>query len=99
MLDDANARKFITKNESVILKAIADVKQINVAKAMGKDHSSYVSTFLSGKSNISFEEMLAMFDEAGLAVHRITEEAVIVPEKEYKDMMCYAKRYWAGREC
>lgn len=99
MPDDANARKFVTKNESVILKAIAGVTQGRIAKAMGHDHASYVSTFLSGKTNISFDEMIAMLDEAGLAVHRVTEESVIVPVKEWKDTMCYAKRYWTERTC
>ena len=99
MTDDTNARKFVTKNESVLLKAIAEVTQTRIAKAMGKDHPSYVSTFLSGKSNMSFEEILILLDECGVAVHRVPDNAVIVPEKEWQDTFAYAKRYWAESEC
>lgn len=98
MAEEQFARKFVTKNESVILKAIGDAKQVNVAAGMGKNYASYVSTFLSGSQNISFTEMLGLLDAAGLSVHRCTEDAVIVPAEEWKQTLCYAKRYWNGRD-
>ena len=98
MAEPETARKFITKNESVIVKAIADVTQQKAAEAMGKSYASYVSTFLSGDQKITFVEMLGLLDGAGLAVHRCSDDSVIVPSEDWRGMVRLAKKYMEGLE-
>lgn len=81
-----NTRKFVQKNSSVILRAIADVTQSVVGEAMGGKHASYVSQFLKGDQKISFDEMIAMLDICGLALHRISEDDIIVSLSKYRCM-------------
>lgn len=98
-MDDANnARKFIVKNESVILRAVSDTTQAKVGESMGHA-AGYVSNFLKGDQKVSFPEVLALLDACGLVVHRCTDDAVIVPADDWKSTLNYAKRYWADRKC
>ncbi|MFZ2982003.1 MAG: hypothetical protein WA085_13305 [Sphingobium sp.] len=97
MPNNETARKFVAKNESVILRAIADATQGKVAEAMGDHKSSYVSTFLSGTQKISFEEMLALLDAAGLVLYRGTDDLVIVEIDDWSSTVKYAKKYWQER--
>lgn len=98
MPNNETTRKFVAKNESVILRAVADAKQSNVAEAMGGHNASYVSTFLSGTQKITFEEMLALLEATGLVVFRGADDLLIVEVEEWASTIKYAKRYWQERD-
>jgi hypothetical protein len=88
----ANARKFVAKNESVLLRAIADTKQTTVGDAIGHD-SSYVSNFLNGKQKFTLQEVLAMLEACNLAIHRLSEDDMIVSREDWKMYLTLAKRH------
>lgn len=85
-------RQFVAKNQSVILRAVADVTQARCGEAMGHD-AGYVSRFFKGEQKISADEVLALLDAAGLAVHRISETDLIVTRDDWARMVWMAKRY------
>jgi hypothetical protein len=101
MTESAMTRTFVQKNQTVLLRAVADATQAKVAEAMGGHQSSYVSRFLNcdkaGKDcqKISLDEMLAMLDVCGLALHRMGDADVIVAREEWDAMVVLAKKYMA----
>lgn len=92
-----NARKFVAKNEAVLLRAIADVKQTTVGDAIGHD-SSYVSNFLKGTQKFTLAEVLAMLDACGVALHRMSESEVLVSRDDLATYIKLAKRHMAAIE-
>lgn len=92
-----NARKFVAKNESVLLRAVADTKQTTIADAIGHD-SSYVSNFLKGTQKLTLSEVLAMLDVCGMALHRMSESEVLVPRDDLATYIKLAKRHMAAIE-
>lgn len=87
-----NTRQFVQKNQSVILRAVADVTQAKVGAAMGHD-AGYVSRFLKGEQKISADEMLAMLEACGLAVHRMSDEDMVVSREDLTIYITLAKRH------
>lgn len=87
-----NTRQFVQKNQSVILRAVADVTQAKVGAAMGHD-AGYVSRFLKGEQKISADEMLAMLESCGLAVHRMSDEDMVVSREDLAIYITLAKRH------
>lgn len=92
-----NARKFVEKNEAVLLRAIADTKQTTVGDAIGHD-SSYVSNFLKGTQKFTLSEVLAMLDACGVALHRMSEDDMIVSRDDWKMYLTLAKRHMESVE-
>ena len=93
MSEPAKTRKFIAKNEAVILRAISDTTQTKVAEAIGHD-AGYVSRFLSGTQKCSFHEVLTILEVSGCAVHRLSDDDVVVGREDY-DWMALAVRKYA----
>lgn len=94
MTEDTSPRKFITKNETVILRAISDATQARVADAMGGKQASHVSRFLSGEQKFSWEEVLILLDVTGVACHRVSEKCLIVPQSDWAERTKFSKLYW-----
>jgi hypothetical protein len=92
MSDPANTRQFVAKNQSVILRAVGDATQAKVGAAMGHD-AGYVSRFLKGEQKISFDELLVLVDVCGLAVHRLSEDDMIVSRNDWRMYLTLAKRH------
>jgi YesN/AraC family two-component response regulator len=89
MSENAFTRNFVQKNQSVLLRAVADATQAKVAEAMGGKDASYVSRFFKGEQKISCDEMCALLESCGLALHRMGE----------KDMVRLAKKYMESLTC
>lgn len=92
MNSPTNARQFIPKNHSVILRAVADATQSRVGAAMGHD-AGYVSRFFKGEQKISCDEMIALLESCSLAVHRLSEEDMIVTRSDWRMYLTLAKRH------
>lgn len=93
-----NTRQFVAKNQAVVLRAVADVTQAKVGEAMGGHEASYVSRFLKGDQKITFDEMLAMLAACGLAVHRLSEDDMIVSRDDWRMYLTLAKRHMEAVE-
>lgn len=98
MTDSAIPRKFVQKNQQSILRAVGDITQSVVGEAMGGKHASYVSQFLKGDQKISFEEMMGLLDACGLALHRISEDDMIVSRDEYRCIYKMALRHMSSQD-
>ena len=94
MIDLTNARKFVAKNEAVLLRAIADTRQTVVGDAIGHD-SSYVSNFLKGTQKFTLAEVLAMLESCGIALHRMSESEVMVSRSEFSTYVSLAMQRMA----
>lgn len=99
MSDTAFTRNFVQKNQTVILRAVADATQAKVAEAMDGKDASYVSRFFKGDQKITYDELLKMLDACGLALHRIAENDLIVSEEDWRGMVRLAKKYMEGLSC
>lgn len=97
MASPANSRQFVAKNQSIILRAVGDATQAKVGAAMGHD-AGYVSRFLKGDQKISADEMLTLLDACGLAVHRLSEDDMIVSRDDWKMYLTLAKRHMESVE-
>jgi hypothetical protein len=97
MPNPTNTRQFVAKNQSVILRAVADATQSKVGAAMGHD-AGYVSRFFKGEQKISCDELLALLDACGLAVHRLSEDDMIVSREDWKMYLTLAKRHMESVE-
>lgn len=98
MPDLTNTRQFVAKNQAVLLRAVADMTQAKVGEAMGGHDASYVSRFLKGEQKITLDEMLALLDVCGLAVHRLGEADMIVSRDDWKMYLTLAKRHMESVE-
>lgn len=94
MTEDISPRKFVTKNEAVILRAVSDATQARIADAMGGKQASYISRFLSGEQKLSWEEFLILLDVTGVSCHRVSEESLIVARAEWAERTKFSKLYW-----
>ena len=92
MSEPAKTRKFVAKNESVILRAISDTTQTKVAEAIGHD-AGYVSRFLSGQQKCTFSEVLTILETCGLAVHRLSDSDVVLSREDYDWMTVAVRKY------
>jgi hypothetical protein len=99
MSENTFTRNFVQKNQSVLLRAVADATQARVAEAMDGKDASYVSRFLKGDQKITCDEMLKMIDACGLALHRMGENDLIVSREDWSGMVRLAKKYMESLTC
>lgn len=85
------ARKMAARNESTLLRAIADAGLTPIANAIGKDQS-YVSRFRSGEQGLKMVDVLALLEAVGFKLITAGDDMRIINEEDYKTLLNLANK-------
>jgi hypothetical protein len=81
MSESANTRK----SKALVLQSVAKIGQQSIVARL-KTTAARVSRFFSGNGGLTFDEVLAAIDEAGLTIVRADAEMIDLSQKKEKEV-------------